>query len=86
MKTTRLDPHSCPVCQTNLDAASDPTVENNVPSPGDITLCFYCESLCEFDRDMKLKQVELEELQPEVQDAIEIAIAQIQAAKQRNYH
>jgi len=87
MITHRLEPCKCPGCGVPLDATTDPSDQNATPEPGDVTLCFYCETLLEFDEQLELREIDIKTLQPEVQDLVVARLAQMQAVKeQRTFH
>lgn len=79
--TSKMEKYPCPKCGTGLDAATDPTGQGHMPEPGDVTLCFYCECLLEFDDTYNFREINIQDLDQEVQDAIAIALAQIQKTK-----
>ena len=85
--TNRMHPCNCPKCDMLLDAATDLSDPNNEPTPGDVTLCLYCDALLEFDEDMMLKEINIKELEPEVQDVIVMMLIQAQTIReQRTLH
>lgn len=47
MKTTHVEPQSCPKCGKKLDAVSDAFGEAS-PGPGDMTVCLYCGQIMQF--------------------------------------
>lgn len=51
MKTTKLGTDYCPSCDGILDTCTS-TDGEEVPSPGDVTLCFYCGEVLQFTDDM----------------------------------
>ena len=51
MKVIRIKPSPCPYCGYSLSAASNPL--DQIPLPGDLTMCANCRNLLEFDEDMK---------------------------------
>ena len=53
---------NCPSCGKILDAAS-PLEEGAKPSPGDITLCFYCSSILVFGEDFALREMSSHEFE-----------------------
>jgi hypothetical protein len=61
MKTTILKPSFCPFCFKMLDAASSVRGEE-VPQPGDFTVCISCCNVLLFDDDMKLLASSLEDI------------------------
>ncbi len=48
---TLLPEAHCPNCGNKLDAAS-PTQGAPAPEPGDVSICFYCTALLEFNKEM----------------------------------
>jgi hypothetical protein len=48
---TLLPEAHCPVCANKLDAAS-PTQGAPAPEPGDVSICFYCTALLEFNENL----------------------------------
>lgn len=53
--TTKLDPDYCPKCGLLCDAVSDPEGSDSKPQQGDISICFKCAAILEFDKNLKLK-------------------------------
>jgi hypothetical protein len=51
--TTRLEPDSCPCCGHILDAASN--LDYHTPKVGDLTVCINCQSVCDWDENMRLR-------------------------------
>lgn len=79
--TARLKPCSCPKCGVSLDAATDASGGDAEPRPGDVTICFYCQSVLEFTEEMEFEKINIKDLQPEVQDVIVMMLAQLQEAQ-----
>ncbi len=52
-QTTKLSPDHCPWCGALVTAASAP---DGAPSPGDLTICLECVSVCKFDADLRLER------------------------------
>lgn len=50
----------CPTCRTELEAATG-IDRDEPPSPGDITVCFYCGAIARFDQALHLSEVDPEE-------------------------
>jgi hypothetical protein len=44
----------CPSCKTELDEATCITDENARPEAGDISICFSCGEINQFDNDLNL--------------------------------
>jgi len=57
VRTVRTEKHSCPTCDAKLDARSDPTGEN-IPVPGDFTICIYCRDIFKFSETLGLLSLE----------------------------
>ncbi len=66
MKSSKLEPSCCPYCKAMLDAAL--SLQDNVPNPGDITICNICGEVCELDENLKLKEIPEIKLQGYFQD------------------
>ena len=82
MRTEKIQSCNCPNCNVPLDAVTDPSEQNKLPSPGDVTLCLYCDELLEFTDDMMLQPINIKELAPEVQDAVVMMLIEVQAARE----
>ena len=52
MRTTE---YNCLNCRHKISAASEIFRDELVPKEGDITICFYCGEIMEFDADLKLQ-------------------------------
>ena len=48
-----LPANRCPACKGLLDAATS-LDDSDRPQPGDISVCFNCAAILEFDENMKL--------------------------------
>ena len=48
----------CPSCKANLDAATKFAGPAGGPKPGDLSVCFYCGSMLEFDASLRLKFID----------------------------
>lgn len=44
---------SCPCCSAKLDGFTDP-ISDASPSPGDVTICFYCGGCLRFIDNLQL--------------------------------
>jgi hypothetical protein len=42
-------------CGRKLDGATDPISPTNTPTPGDVSICIYCESFITYDETMTLQ-------------------------------
>ena len=51
METTRTDEQFCPYCGHLIDAHS---TKDGTPSPGDISICFYCGEVMIFSKYLSL--------------------------------
>jgi hypothetical protein len=84
--TVRLPPCLCPVCESKLDAAAATNGDGSPPKSGDVTVCIYCTALLEFTDDLKVKQVDIKSVEPELRDVIAIMIVEIQDNKPMTLH
>jgi len=81
--TSQLEKDTCPACGYTLDAATG-VQGNEIPGPGDISICINCASVLEFGPTLKLKlfsELELKKLSKEELD--DISFAQSFIRKQR---
>jgi hypothetical protein len=53
---------TCLNCGYELDAAFDTAMEEAPPTPGDATICILCGHLMVFDDDLRLRQLNDEEI------------------------
>ena len=56
--TTKFNSDYCPKCGLLCDAVSDPEDLEGLdskPQQGDISICFGCAAILEFDKNLKLK-------------------------------
>ncbi len=56
--TTKFNSDYCPKCGLLCDAVSDPEDPEGLdskPQQGDISICFGCAAILEFDKNLKLK-------------------------------
>jgi len=52
---TRVPGRKCVYCDKTLDAVTEFGGRDIAPSPGDFTICFYCQTPMAFTDDMKLR-------------------------------
>ena len=52
----------CPCCSKKQDSHSGIGTEK-APKPDDISICFYCGTVCIFDKDLHLVKMPAEQLQ-----------------------
>lgn len=50
----------CSICGYDLDGASQVNGDN-MPKPGDVSICISCANIAIFDDDLKLRQPDLDE-------------------------
>jgi hypothetical protein len=55
MKTTQHKTTICPTCSAVLDAATG--AGEDVPSEGDLSICFYCNAILVFATDLSLHPI-----------------------------
>jgi hypothetical protein len=53
--TVKMEDDACPVCGTRLTAFSND--KDEVPSPGDISICYNCTSVLEICEDYTVKKM-----------------------------
>lgn len=64
-----VKPIGCPYCGMVLDDATLATGPNEIPSPGDISICFGCGGALEYDSGLRLQVISHETL--ETMEALE---------------
>jgi len=52
----------CPACLTELNRATHPT-RRVAPKPGDLNVCIECASVCMYDPDLTLRELDAGERQ-----------------------
>lgn len=57
MKTKVIN--KCPECGHKLDAAVCPKDLNAKPSAGDLSMCFHCYTILQFNKKFKLKKIDM---------------------------
>jgi hypothetical protein len=65
----------CPHCGRGADGVTDP-FEEEVPKPGDISICVYCRDVAVFQGDLSLRKMTEEEvagMEPELTKQLEEA-------------
>jgi len=61
MKTSRMPTSICPICKSSLEAAT--SLKNEIPDPGDISVCLYCGNILKFNDDLELVSLSNDEMQ-----------------------
>ena len=56
-----VEEQSCPHCGHKLNAASN-EMGGREPKAGDLSICFHCATILEFDKDLKLVEMDIERL------------------------
>ena len=56
----RLPSSACPGCGTKVDCSTH--FGDRRPEPGDVSICFYCASLLQFNNSLHLEAISEEEL------------------------
>ena len=72
--TTKLDPDYCPKCGLLCDAVSDPEDPDSKPQQGDISICFKCAAILEFDKNLKLKVCSEDKINSLDEDTLKIIV------------
>ena len=62
MRTNLTPECHCLNCGTAVSAATGTQDEDNIPKPGDISLCFYCGHLMALADDLTVREANDEEL------------------------
>jgi hypothetical protein len=57
-----VKPSPCTACGKVMDSASIAETGDDPPSPGDVSICFYCHHLMAFADDMTLRDLTDEEI------------------------
>lgn len=73
MNSSKIKGSPCPSCNKTLDGLSATDDLPAIPSPGDLTICFYCMTVCMFNHDLSLRLVpaeEIEEMDPESKNEV----------------
>jgi RNase P subunit RPR2 len=72
MQLFRARKQQCPVCETVLNAATNP-FDDGHPEPGDITVCVVCRTVLVFGEAMDFRLATAEEISEVVPELVEIA-------------
>lgn len=62
LKTTRHRTSKCPTCSQKLNASTNIEGEDISPTAGDITICTYCSTILQYDEELLLHRMEIDEL------------------------
>lgn len=76
----RMPPTKCSKCKATLDGASQVKGEEQ-PTPGDISMCFYCGTLHMFDEGLALRRMSFAELNA-LDDDTRALLARMQASRE----
>jgi hypothetical protein len=68
--TTQMPACLCPTCESKLDAATAFDDSGATASPGDVTICVYCNEILEFTEEFMLAKVDITTLPAELQDQL----------------
>lgn len=74
----RMPACKCPWCAAPLDAATDPSGEDVVPRPGDLTICLHCTNVLHFDAQLvpqRVDQATLDALEPGILRMLQQGVA-----------
>ena len=66
MKTKVIN--KCPECNHKLDAAVCPKELDAKPSAGDLSMCFHCYTILQFNKKLKLKRIDIKKVSNEDRD------------------
>ena len=81
----QIEPSGCPVCFRKLDGTTCLTADAK-PKSGDVSVCFYCASLLEYDENLnviKMTEKTMRELDLDTQAQLLNAICAIRLSKQK---
>lgn len=76
--STRIQEDACPACSSALDAASDLDGDDR-PKEGDVSVCFYCAAVLQFDADLRLRVFE-GELEDDVGAQVALVVRHVKAS------
>ena len=82
--TTRLPTDACPSCGKTLDAATN--LDHHTPEAGDVTVCLGCQSVLEWDENMKLRLCDMGTLPPGVQAQVAMIVLAMKVELPRYRH
>ena len=57
----RAKAQHCPACNKELDATTSIQDESLLPKPGNLSICFYCGDMSEFDDNLDLRSLSQEQ-------------------------
>lgn len=75
--TVVMQSTKCPECGHRLDRASCRTDPGMAPSEGDLTICFGCEHVLQWDSGMSLSAVSIQSFSAKERADIERALADL---------
>jgi hypothetical protein len=73
----------CPECGYELDASTKVEGEKGAPEPADVTVCFGCAALLQWDAEMKLATARLDEMPDQTRGTLEKMIAAVKEVRKR---
>lgn len=67
MKSIKIKQHICPNCNYHMDAVTpisddNDNIEQQGPQENDLTLCFNCGQILQFQKDLSVIPVKIEDL------------------------
>lgn len=62
--TSRLPSDFCPSCGQELDAATN--LDYHTPKAGDVSVCLHCQTVLQWDKNMKLRLCDMVLLPPQI--------------------
>ena len=57
-----LKENYCPICNALIDAATGATPDAITPKPGDLSVCLYCTSYLQYDKDLVPQELSVDAL------------------------
>jgi hypothetical protein len=83
MKTFHMQLQLCPECGYELDASTKVQGEKGAPEAGDVTVCFGCAALLQWDPYMKLAIARLDDMPSEIRGTLEKLIETVKEVRKR---
>ena len=69
MTITKLNADKCPTCGTLLNAAT-PNTPGTKPKSGDYSICVECYSFLEYDENLKLLLINIQEMDSNLKEEL----------------